>query len=189
MESVKRPTPTPPKAPKAPKATKAPKDQKGKGEARPARPARTPRPPAPPKASPRPATREEHSRETAQDYVELIADLIAESGEARVIEMARRLGVTHVTVSRTIQRLKREGLVTAQPYRSIFLTEKGKALAEESRRRHEIVVRFLLSLGIPERVAHSDAEGIEHHVSKETLEAFLRHLEKGGRRKAGRAGG
>lgn len=128
--------------------------------------------------STRPTTREEHSQETAQDYVELIADLITTQGEARVIDIARHLGVTHVTVSRTIQRLKRDGLVTAQPYRSIFLTEAGKKLAEDSRARHEIVVNFLLSLGIPETVAQSDAEGIEHHVSKETLEAFVRHLGK-----------
>lgn len=121
-------------------------------------------------------TREEHSQETAQDYVELIAELIAETGEARAIDLARRLGVTHVTVGRTIQRLQRDGFVTTQPYRSIFLTDAGRKLAEESRHRHEIVVDFLRSLGIPEAVAQSDAEGIEHHVSKETLAAFLRHL-------------
>lgn len=128
--------------------------------------------------STRSTTRVEHSQETAQDYVELIAELISSVGEARVIDIARHLGVTHVTVSRTIQRLKREGLVTAQPYRSIFLTEAGRQLAEDSRIRHEIVVDFLLSLGIPEAVAQSDAEGIEHHVSKETLEAFTRHLRR-----------
>jgi DtxR family manganese transport transcriptional regulator len=121
-------------------------------------------------------TREEHSQETAQDYVELIALLIAETGEARAIDLARRLGVTHVTVGRTIQRLQRDGFVTAQPYRSIFLTDAGRKLAAESRRRHEIVVEFLRSLGVPDAVAHSDAEGIEHHVSKETLEAFDRFL-------------
>jgi DtxR family manganese transport transcriptional regulator len=121
-------------------------------------------------------TREEHSEETAQDYVELIAALIAETGEARAIDMARRLGVTHVTVGRTVQRLQRDGLVTTQPYRSIFLTAAGRALAEKSRRRHEIVFAFLRSLGVPESVAQSDAEGIEHHVSKETLAAFQKHL-------------
>ena len=131
-----------------------------------------------PPGSARPTTREEHSQETAQDYVELIADLIEKAGEARVSDMARHLGVTHVTVSRTIQRLKREGLVTAQPYRSIFLTEAGSTLAKESRERHETVVRFLLSLGIPPEVAESDAEGIEHHVSQETLAAFVKHLRK-----------
>lgn len=123
-------------------------------------------------------TREEHSQETAQDYVELIADLIEETGEARAIDIARRLGITHVTVGRTIQRLQRDGLVTAQPYRSIFLTPAGQKLARESRRRHEIVVAFLASLGVPDTVAQSDAEGIEHHVSKETLAAFQRHLKR-----------
>lgn len=108
--------------------------------------------------------------------MELIALLIAETGEARAIDLARRLGVTHVTVGRTIQRLRRDGFVTAQPYRSIFLTEAGRKLAAESRRRHEIVLDFLRSLGVPEDVANSDAEGIEHHVSKETLEAFRQFL-------------
>ena len=127
-------------------------------------------------------TRNEHAQETAQDYVELIAELIAETGEARAIDLARRLGVTHVTVGRTIQRLQREGFVTTQPYRSIFLTAAGRRLAQVSRRRHEVVVAFLTSLGISETMAQSDAEGIEHHVSAETLQAFVQHL----RRKEGR---
>ena len=121
-------------------------------------------------------TRAQHASELAEDYVELIAELIAENGEARVIDLARRLGVTHVTVGRTIQRLVRDGLVTAQPYRAIFLTDSGRKLAEESRRRHEVVLKFLLALGISEVVARVDAEGIEHHVSQETLAAFRKFL-------------
>ncbi|MGH9409509.1 MAG: manganese-binding transcriptional regulator MntR [Vicinamibacterales bacterium] len=121
-------------------------------------------------------TRQEHSEETAQDYVEMIAELIETTGEARVIDLARRLGVTHVTVSRTLQRLRRGGLVTSLPYRSIFLTAAGRRLSEESRHRHEVVVAFLTSIGVPDIVAQSDAEGIEHHVSRETLDAFERHL-------------
>jgi len=123
-------------------------------------------------------TRQEHSQETAQDYAEMIAELIDTTGEARVIDLARRLGVTHVTVSRTLQRLRRDGLVTFQPYRSIFLTAAGRRLAEEARHRHEVVVEFLQSLGVPSPVANSDAEGIEHHVSRETLEAFEKHLRR-----------
>ena len=61
----------------------------------------------------------------------------------------------------------------------IFLTDQGRKLAEESRRRHQIVLDFLLSLGIPETVARSDAEGIEHHVSKETLAAFQKAMSPG----------
>lgn len=129
-------------------------------------------------------TREEHSHEIAQDYVEIIADLIATTGEARVIDVARRLGVTHVTVARTIKRLQREGLVTSLPYRSIFLTASGSKLSEESRTRHETVVDFLKSLGVPQVVAQSDAEGIEHHVSQETLNAFVKHLRRAKRSSA-----
>ena len=121
-------------------------------------------------------TRKDHSQELAQDYVELIAELIAKTGEARLTDLARGLGVTHVTANRTIKRLQRQGLVTSEPYRSIFLTGSGRSLARESRDRHETVVRFLVSLGVPSGVAESDAEGIEHHVSRETLAAFVKHL-------------
>jgi DtxR family manganese transport transcriptional regulator len=123
-------------------------------------------------------TRQVHAQETGLDYAEMIAELIDTTGEARVIDLARRLGVTHVTVSRTLQRLRREGLVSFLPYRSIFLTAAGRRLAEEARHRHEVVVEFLQSLGVPSAVANSDAEGIEHHVSRETLEAFEKHLRR-----------
>ena len=117
-------------------------------------------------------TRREHANEIAEDYLEAIADLTAETGEARVVDLAKRLGVTHVTVNRTIIRLQKAGFVTSQPYRAIFLTEQGRNLAATCKNRHETVVAFLRSLGIPERVAEMDAEGIEHHVSPDTLTAF-----------------
>jgi DtxR family manganese transport transcriptional regulator len=108
----------------------------------------------------------------------MIAELIEKTGEARVTDLARALGVTHVTANRTIKRLQRKGLVTSQPYRSIFLTGEGRSLAKESRHRHETVVAFLIGLGVPAKVAESDAEGIEHHVSDETLASFVRYLRK-----------
>jgi DtxR family manganese transport transcriptional regulator len=117
-------------------------------------------------------TREDHSRERAEDYVEMIDGLIREQGEARAVDIAQRLGVSHVTVAKTVQRLQREGLVSAQPYRSIFLTPEGAALAASSRARHDLVLKFLLAIGVSEEVANADAEGIEHHVSEETLRAM-----------------
>jgi DtxR family manganese transport transcriptional regulator len=116
--------------------------------------------------------REAHQTELAEDYVELIADLIDTTGEARAADIARRLGVAHPTVVKTIGRLQRDGLVESLPYRSIFLTETGRAMAERSKRRHEIVLSFLKALGVTEETAERDAEGIEHHVSEETLRAF-----------------
>lgn len=123
-------------------------------------------------------TRREHANETAEDYVEAIADLVGEMGEARIVDLAKRLGVTHVTVNRTIGRLQKSGFVTSQPYRAIFLTEQGRNLAAACKSRHATVAAFLRSLGIPEHVAEKDAEGIEHHVSRETLVAFKTALAK-----------
>jgi len=123
-------------------------------------------------------SRRDRAGEIAQDYVEAIADLSAAVGEARVTDLARRLGVTHVTVNRTLARLKSAGYVHTKPYRAIFLTDAGRQLAIESKQRHETVVAFLLSLGISKKAAELDAEGIEHHVSPETLAAMERRLKQ-----------
>ena len=119
-----------------------------------------------------------HQSETAEDYVEMIADLIAERGEARVVDLAASFGVTHATVNKTIARLNRDGLVTNEKYRSLFLTEKGIKLAESCKLRHEIVVDFLKTIGVTPRTAELDAEGVEHHVSAETLKAFAAFVKK-----------
>ena len=111
-----------------------------------------------------------------EDYVELIADLLANAGEARQTDIARRLGVSHVTTIKAISRLKRAGLATARPYRGVFLTEKGHALAEKVRVRHRLVVDLLRAVGVPAEAAEADAEGIEHYVSEATLQAFARFL-------------
>jgi DtxR family manganese transport transcriptional regulator len=123
-------------------------------------------------------SRRDRALEIAQDYVEAIADLSVSQGEARLTDLARRLGVTHVTVNRTLARLQQAGYVHTKPYRAIFLTDTGRKLAEESKKRHETVVAFLRSLGISDKTAEFDAEGIEHHVSPETLGAFERLLKK-----------
>src|SRR5215467_10165059 len=80
-------------------------------------------------------TRSAQSTALLEDYVELIADLLASAGEARPTDIARRLGVSHATAIKTITRLKRAGLATARPYRGVFLTEAGNALAHRVRSR------------------------------------------------------
>lgn len=127
--------------------------------------------------------RRAHQSEVAEDYVEMIAELIAETGEARAVDLAGRFGVTAPTVNATIQRLAREGLVVSQPYRSIFLTESGRDLAQRCAQRHAVVRDFLITIGVDPETAEADAEGLEHHVSEATLEAFqamIRQNRKGG---------
>ena len=121
--------------------------------------------------------RQAHESEMAEDYVELIAELIDTAGEARPVDIAERLGVKPPTVTKNISRLEAAGLVSREPYRSIFLTDEGRALALACQRRHRIVVAFLQSLGIDEETAERDAEGIEHHVSDVTLQAFERRID------------
>lgn len=124
--------------------------------------------------------RADHTAELAADYVELIAELIEEKGEARGTDIALRLGVANATVVKTLKRLQDGGLVTQEPYRSIFLTETGWNLADAGQRKHKIVEGFLLALGVSAETAHIDSEGIEHHVSDETLRAMAKFVVRNG---------
>ncbi|MCA0273839.1 MAG: manganese-binding transcriptional regulator MntR [Proteobacteria bacterium] len=128
--------------------------------------------PSDPRAEAFQGVREAHRNELAEDYVELIAELIHARGEARPVDIAAKMGVTPPTVAKTLDRLARDGLITRAKYRSVFLTDEGRALAEECQRRHDIVLRFLLRLGLDAETAERDAEGIEHHASERTLALF-----------------
>ncbi len=124
------------------------------------------------RAEPHQRTRRDHSTETAEDYVEAVAQVIRQQGSCRGVDLVRHFGVSHVTVNRIVERLCREGLLITEPYQPIELSSKGRRLAERCALRHEIVYEFLLAIGLDEQTAALDAEGIEHHVSPETLEKF-----------------
>lgn len=113
--------------------------------------------------------RDAHKTENTEDYLEIIADLLNTSGEARIVDIANKLGVAQATANKTIQRLKGQGYVNKEPYRSIFLTLKGQKIASASKKKHIIVLTFLKNLGLDSKTAEADAEGIEHHVSDKTL--------------------
>ena len=121
-------------------------------------------------------TRSRHASETAEDYVEAVLDLIDEKGECRVLDLSRFFNVSHVTVSRIVKRLNDADLLYTQPYKPIELTDKGYKLAKKSKKRHEIVLAFLIKLGVDEANAEIDSEGIEHHVSPNTLDAMKKFL-------------
>ncbi len=118
------------------------------------------------------STRRAHRDETAEDYVEAIAQLIEDRQVARVGELAQVMGVSHVTVTRIIARLCKEGLVTTEPRKPIELTDAGRQMAQASHQRHQVVLAFLRAIGVEDRQAQIDAEGIEHHVSAQTLAAL-----------------
>ena len=113
--------------------------------------------------------RNAHKTENTEDYLELISELQTIKGEARIVDIANRLGIAQATANKTIQRLQHQGFIKREPYRSIFLSVKGQKIASHSKKRHNTVFKFLLNLGLDEKTASADAEGIEHHVSDKTL--------------------
>ena len=129
-------------------------------------------------------TRRDHADETAEDYVEAIEDIEIEQGTCRVKDLAARIQVSHVTVTRILNRLADAGLVTRTPYGPVGLSEEGRQMARASRDRHEIVVAFLRRLGVTASTAERDAEGMEHHVSDETLAAMRSYIEEAASKQA-----
>lgn len=125
--------------------------------------------------------REEHRREIMEDYLEMIAELERRDVGVRSGDLAERFGVSPATATNHVQRLIAEGLVENRPYQPLVLTDHGRAIAERSRHRHLLVRGFLIALGVDPATAEADAEGIEHHVSQQTLDAFARFIDREGR--------
>lgn len=123
--------------------------------------------------------RSDHATELAEDYVEAIAEILSQQGTCRGTDLAQRFGVSHVTVNRAVGRLKRDGYVQTEPYAPVTLTAKGRKMAREAAERHEVVLKFLLALGVSPEVAVVDSEGIEHHCSRETLQQMQMFTSKG----------
>ena len=112
-----------------------------------------------------------------EDYLEVIYDLIKSKGYARAVDIAERLDVKTPSVTNMIQKLDGMGLVAYERYRGLTLTDKGEKMAKFTQQKHALIVKFLLTLGIEEKTANEDAEGIEHHVHKETLNRIERFVE------------
>lgn len=125
-------------------------------------------------------TRRDHTSETAEDYVEAIFEILARQDVCRNSDLARHFAVSPVTSSKIVSRLVLEGLVESTPYGPVALTDKGERLAKACQKRHLAIVRFLLSLGVSPETAEMDAEGIEHHVSDETLACFRKFTSRSG---------
>jgi Mn-dependent DtxR family transcriptional regulator len=112
-------------------------------------------------------------RSTAvEDYLEQILDLINTKGYARVADIAQRLQIAQASVTNMVQRLDAEGLLKYEKYRGLVLTTAGETLARNIMRRHQLLSDFLRVLGIDEEVIYHDVEGMEHHISPQTLRAI-----------------
>lgn len=113
--------------------------------------------------------------EIAEDYLERIQELVDKKGYARVTDIAEEFEVSRSTVSTMVRKLSQRGFVNYERYRGFTLTEQGRKIALQIKSRHETLARFLRHLGLPEKIVATDIEGIEHHLSNQTL-ARLKQL-------------
>ena len=110
--------------------------------------------------------------QSAEDYLERIHELIEEKGYARVVDIASSLRVRQASVTSMVQKLGEAGYLNYVKYRGLILTDKGREVARRIQRRHATLSRFFSLFGIDARTQQSDIEGIEHHLSPETLETL-----------------
>lgn len=122
--------------------------------------------------------RQQHASEISQDYVEAIYEIESREEIVKVSALQQVFGVSHVTVIRTLKRIKEQGLISGTKSKEISLTNKGRKIAEKAAAKHDLLKRFFVTLGVSETQADADAEGAEHHLSEETLNAIKTFLEK-----------
>ena len=110
--------------------------------------------------------------QSAEDYLERIHALIQEKGYARVVDIASTLEVKQASVTSMVQKLAELGYLNYEKYRGLILTEKGRAVACRIKKRHQTLSRFFSLFGLNEQTQQQDIEGIEHHLSAETVEVL-----------------
>ena len=114
--------------------------------------------------------------ESAEDYLEMILMLREQKGYARSIDIASALGVTKPSVSFAMKKLRENGYIAMDPENYITLTDLGMEIAERIYTRHKALTKFLIQIGVDEKIAREDACKIEHDISPETFEALLRQI-------------
>ena len=107
--------------------------------------------------------------QSAEDYLERIHELMESKGNAHVADIAQSLNVSQPSVTSMVQKLADEGYLRYEKYRSLTLTDAGRAVAERIRNRHAVLASFFTLFDLDDDTQARDIEGIEHHLSSDTL--------------------
>ena len=108
--------------------------------------------------------------QSAEDYLERIHELIEEKGYARVVDIASSLKVRQASVTSMVQKLGELGYLNYEKYRGLVLTKRGREVARKIHSRHETLSRFFSLFGLDPETQRQDIEGIEHHLSPDTMD-------------------
>jgi Mn-dependent DtxR family transcriptional regulator len=112
-----------------------------------------------------------------EDYLEAIYSLFEEKGYASAVDISDRLQVRPPTVTSMVQKLAKKGYLIHEPYRGMRLTDSGEKLARSVVSRHHVISEFLEMIGVGDKVAYEDTEGIEHHIQPVTFRKIERLVE------------
>jgi Mn-dependent DtxR family transcriptional regulator len=112
-----------------------------------------------------------------EDYLERIYKLIDEKGYARVSDIAEGLEVHPSSVTKMIQKLDKDSYLVYEKYRGLILTTKGKKMGKRLVDRHQLLEEFLTTIGVNKENIYKDVEGIEHHLSWDSITCIETLLE------------
>ncbi|OMP65667.1 transcriptional regulator MntR [Domibacillus epiphyticus] len=104
-----------------------------------------------------------------EDYIEQIYLLIDTKGYARVSDIAEALSVHPSSVTKMVQKLDKDEYLVYERYRGLVLTAKGQKVGRRLVERHDLLERFLSVIGVKEEHVYNDVEGIEHHLSWDSI--------------------
>jgi|SRR5690625_1285738 len=107
---------------------------------------------------------------TMEDYIEQIYILTEKKGYARVSDIAEIFEVHPSAVTKMIQKLDKSNFVNYERYRGFILTKKGSEMGKKLVFRHELLEEFLEIIGVDKKLIYEDVEGIEHHLSWNSIE-------------------
>ncbi|MGO1060441.1 transcriptional regulator MntR [Planococcus sp. FY231025] len=105
-----------------------------------------------------------------EDHIEIIYALIEQKGYARVSDIAETLSVLPSSVTKMVQKLDKDGYLIYERYRGLVLTPKGQKLGKRLLKRHDLLEQFLRVIGVEEERIYRDVEGIEHHLSWNSID-------------------
>jgi DtxR family transcriptional regulator, manganese transport regulator len=128
-------------------------------------------------------TAKENRTDRMEDYLEVIYELVFQKGYATTIDISEYLNVSSPSVTRMMKKLHETEFLKYEKYRGMSLTDEGIEVAKAIRKRHGILFEFFRMIGVKDKVANEDTDGIEHHLHTETLRKLEEFLKKAGTQK------
>ncbi|MBW3085543.1 Iron-dependent repressor IdeR [Austwickia sp. TVS 96-490-7B] len=117
--------------------------------------------------------------DTTEMYLRIIFELEEEGTPVLRARIVERIGHSGPTVSQTVGRMERDGLLTVQPDRSLLLSQEGRLRATRVMRKHRIAERLLADvIGLEYEFVHAEACRWEHVMSERVEQKILALLEE-----------